>query len=154
MTKSVKTNPALLVRDMRLRDIDQIYEIGKGAPEFTVSDSSSFWEKEDLKRWVKDKEEDILLVAEIENEIVGFVLAKYHKATRLSTITNIFVKETHRGKGIGTRLLEETKSRLLNKGTTYLYALIGKQNDPSLGLFKSAGFTEGYDMTWVEYVPK
>ncbi|MDP3953216.1 MAG: GNAT family N-acetyltransferase [bacterium] len=145
---------SLRIRDTKLEDIDQIYKMGKGAPEFTVSDSSSFWEKGDLERWVKDKGEDILLVAELENKIVGFVLAKYHKTTRLRTITNIFVKEAYRGKGIGTKLLEKTKSQLLNKGATYLYALIKKQNDPSLGLFKSAGFMEGYDMTWEEYVPK
>ncbi|OGY56724.1 MAG: hypothetical protein A2Y84_01370 [Candidatus Colwellbacteria bacterium RBG_13_48_8] len=143
---------SLHIRDMELSDVDQVYEMGKETPEFTVSDSPGFWGKEDLERWVKDKREDVLLVAEVEDKIVGFVLAKYHKATRLGTITNIFVKGTHRGRGIGGTLLEKTKSQLLNKGATYLYALIKEQNDPSLGLFRSAGFAEGYDMTWVEYV--
>ena len=145
---------ALHVRDMELADVEKVYEMGKEAPEFTVSDSSSFWEKEDLQRWTKDKREDILLVAEVDREIIGFILAKYHKATRLGTITDIFVEESHRRKGIGTTLLQQVKSQLLDKGATYMYAFIKSQNDPSLNLLKSAGFTQGYDMTWMEFVKK
>src|SRR3989344_157878 len=111
----------LHIRNMELADVEKVYEIGKGAPEFTVSDSSSFWEKEDLERWVRDKEEDILLVAEAGGEIIGFILAKYHKATRLGTITDIFVEESHRRKGIGTNLLHQVKNQLLDKGATYMY---------------------------------
>lgn len=143
---------SLHIRIMELADVDKVYEMGKEVPEFKVGDSPGFWGKEDLERWIKDRGEDILLVVEVDEQIIGFILAKYHKATRLGTITDIFVKEELRGKGIGIKLLEETKSQLLDKGATYLYALIKKQNDPSLGLFKSAGFTKGCDMTWMEYV--
>ena len=149
-----KTGASLKIRSTQLSDVDGIYALGKSAPKFAVSDTTTFWEKDELEGWVKEQGKDVLLVAELNGEFVGFLLAKYHSPTKLGTIVDVLVKEPFREQGIGTALLQEAKQQLLNKGASYLYALIQTDNQPSLNLFKSLGFTVGRDMTWVEFLPE
>lgn len=154
MTEARKGVTAPYIRKMRPEDVEEIYNMGKDTPEFAVSDSSSFWERDELESWIKGCVDDVLLVAEIDGKIAGFILTKYHKLTKTGGFIDTLVKEEYRRRGIGEALVNEAKTKLLDKGATYLYATIQATNSVSKNLFKSAGFSKGYNMTWMEFVPK
>ena len=71
-----------VIREMTLDDLDEVFDLGRNAPEFAVSNESSFWTKEELERWIAENTDDVLLVSELKGQVIGFVLAKYHNDDR------------------------------------------------------------------------
>jgi len=57
---------------MKISDIETVYKIGIKLKEFAVSKTSKFWEKGELEKWLK-KKDDVLLVAKENGELVGFL---------------------------------------------------------------------------------
>lgn len=137
------------IRTIKLADVDYLYKTGIKEEGFAVSQTSSFWDKEVLYPWVKNKT-DVLLAAEDGGRVVGYVLTQVHKPTSSAIITDIYVEPKRRGKGIGSRLLKECLEQLRRKSVKYAYAQIKPENEPSMGLFKSVGFNEGYKFVWTE----
>lgn len=154
MTERKEDSNAPHIRKMTLRDIDEVYEMGTGIAEFAVSDVSSFWEKPELESWVREGKDDVLLVAEADSRIAGFILTKFHKPTKSCEFANILVREEYRRRGIGEALMEEAKAQVIDKGATYIFAVAQSANKASQGLCLAAGFKRGHHMTWLEYVPK
>lgn len=137
------------IRTIKLADIDYIYSIGIKEDGFAVSQTSRFWDKEVLYPWVKSKT-DVLLAAEDSGRVVGYVLTQVHKPTGSAIITDIYVDENWRGKGIGSRLLKECLKQLKKGKIRYTYAQIKPENKASTKLFISAGFNKGYNFVWTE----
>ena len=141
------------IRSMNREDVDEVYIMGKGAPEFSLSDQANFWGKEELERWVRANNEDVLLVATHENKIIAFIFAIFHTPTGLATITNIFTKPEYRKKGIGRKLLGEAIKLLEEKGATYIDSLVHPDNEASMKLQESVGFRRGFLMRSMEKIP-
>src|SRR5215203_3347278 len=55
-------------------------------------------------------ESDFGLVAEIGEEIAGFMTMKFESWNRRAWITHLYVIEDKKGRGLGTRLVEEAMS--------------------------------------------
>src|SRR3990167_7987834 len=100
MTKAKEEKKVPYIRRMIPKDVEEVYNMGKNTPEFAVSDTSSFWEKIELERWTRENLDDVLLVAEMNGKIVGFVLTKYHRATRVGGFIDLLVKDEYRRRGI------------------------------------------------------
>lgn len=84
----------------------KIYEIGTDNEEFEVSDDKDiFWDKDSLEYWF-DNQNNVCLVAEENEEIVGFVLSHIHIPTGKVEIENIFVEDSHRKRGIASKLFK------------------------------------------------
>lgn len=74
------------IRKMADRDIEAVYEPGKQAFEFAVVPGPPrFWQKEQLRHWLQNPP-DVLLVAEQDNQIVGFILSQLHQSTGKATV--------------------------------------------------------------------
>lgn len=94
-----------------------------------------------------------LLVAELAQEIVGYVLAE-HQAVE-AFIGRVAVRPSYQRQGIGTRLMVEALNRLKEKGIKTVYLNTQEDNVPSRSLYEGLGFqpTGEYDLIWAKTLP-
>jgi L-2,4-diaminobutyric acid acetyltransferase len=81
---------------------------------------------------------DSSVVARVENETVGFVIA-YRKqaAPDTAVVWQVAVDASQRGKGLAGALLEELFTKLVGEGVRYLETTITHDNEASIRLFSS-----------------
>lgn len=84
------------------------------------------------------RDPDLFLVAECENKIIGSVIGGYDG--RRGLIYHLAVGETFRGKGIGSRLMEEVESRLRAKGCLKCYLLVTTDNPEAEIYYQNRGW--------------
>lgn len=89
----------------------------------------------------------VILVAETEGKVVGF--ASVNKQRRPSPpftphefayIDSMVVEETKRGQGIGTRLIEATKTWAIQQGLHSIQLNVWLANTEAVRLYESQGF--------------
>jgi ribosomal-protein-alanine N-acetyltransferase len=86
----------------------------------------------------------ISLIAQINNETVGFILGlinNYDK-TRTGHVYTIDVAVKHRRRGVGRRLLREFEERLVENGVRICYLEARRGNVVALELYRKQGYTE------------
>jgi L-amino acid N-acyltransferase YncA len=84
------------------------------------------------------------LVAEDDLGPVGYAYATAHRprgAYQWSVETSAYVRDDHRGQGLGKRLYRALLPVLAEKGYCTAYAGIALPNDASVALHRSVGFT-------------
>lgn len=137
---------------MALKDIDNVYKIGNETKEFAMSNTTKFWNKRELKRWINANGDDVLLVAQVDNKLAGFTISTFHAPTKIALFNNIVVLKKYRGLGVGKMLVMEVLNRLRKKGATYVYAEIKNTNEGAKLLFEKLGFKQGYSFVFMEKV--
>ena len=83
------------------------------------------------------------LVAERDGEVIGYTKANQLRAPaayRWTAEAAVYVKEDHRGTGIGKTMLEALMGSLRERGYATLCAAITQPNPGSVALFESLGF--------------
>lgn len=137
------------VRPATLGDVDVIFAIGRSDPAFAVSDAISFYERSELVEWVGDPSDNILLVAEYESAVVGFLFCKV-MSHHWAMLDNFYVRPEHRGKRFGLALFQELLRGLRGRGVVYLSALASPDDPEVANVIRRLGLarTKGYD--WYE----
>jgi len=98
--------------------------------------------KDRVRRFMENPD-NIVLVAEEENQIVGFVEGNVWAG--VSYIAFIGVRPEHRGRGIGTNLLKEYIRRSRERGAHKVYVWTQVDLKSAIKLYLSAGFVpEGF----------
>lgn len=140
------------IRNIKKSDISEIINIGKSTEEFDISeDEEKFWPEESLRKWI-DNDDDIILVAEKDNNIIGFILSHMHKPTGKVEIENIYVKKDYRREGIGRSLQEELLSRYKKKKeSVFAVGLVLKNNKKMHNFKEDMNFERGENLVWWEY---
>ena len=136
------------IRKMKVNDLDIIIPIGKSTKEFQVDENKGIvWERRQLENWIKSKS-DVMLVAEKDNNIVGFVMFAHHVPTGKVTWENAWVHHNYQGQGIGSKMFKEGLNLLKEKGGTYLCSLIKEDSISSIKMNEKNGFSKGYKFWW------
>lgn len=134
---------------MRTSDIETVYKIGKKIKEFGQTREARFWGKNQLHKWMKNKN-DILLVAEGDEKIVGFIMSQIHPPTKKVIIENACVESGQRRQGIGSRLMKECLRRLQNNDAKYICGMVSLKNKSGIKFVKSLNFRKWDNFTWFE----
>ena len=135
------------MRDATLEDLSTIVEIYNSTiPSRIVSADTEPVSVEQRLPWFRehDPSRRPILVAEEEGEVVGWISLSdfydgrpaYHSTAEIG----IYVREGHRSRGRGGRMLEETIGRAPDLGIKTLTAGAFAGNEPSLRLFERFGF--------------
>lgn len=124
------TRSDLRVEPMRREDLDEVMALEKQA--FT-----SPWTRQMFLREL-EKEEGCYLVARCRGILVGYagallILDEAHVMT-------LAVREDHRRRGIGARLLLELIRKMEEKGARFLTLEVRKSNLPAIELYSRFGF--------------
>lgn len=138
------------IREMKIEDIPEVIKAGSDESYFiTTPDSGGFWTNKQLSNSIKSKS-DVLLVAEENDEIIGFTIALLHNPTMKATLENIWVNQKYRRKGIGEQLAKKRLEKLKENGCIYVCALIKEDNTPTINLLEKMGFNKGYKFYWMD----
>lgn len=97
------------------------------------------------------EENGIVLVAKDDNNIVGYILAfidsfPFRKFNPIAEIENMYIEETYRDKGLGSRLIGKIKEIARKKGAKRLKVTAVTDNSQALSFYRKNGF-EDFDTT-------
>jgi ribosomal protein S18 acetylase RimI-like enzyme len=87
---------------------------------------------------------DLFLIAEENGQIVGAVIGGFDG--RRGMIYHLAVRASFRGRGIGSRLMDEIESRLRAKGCIRCYLLVTNDNEEAMRYYEKRGWEH---MDWV-----
>jgi ribosomal protein S18 acetylase RimI-like enzyme len=140
---------------MTQEDVDYVHASGVEVEAFQTTgaeaDEAPFWPKDRLRRWVQSGE-DVLLVAETEETIVGYFLSHLHETTGATYIENVYIEENYRRHGIGEQLVREGVERIVANGGRYISALTKTDNKAMQGLLKKVDFNQGDTFVWMDRI--
>jgi ribosomal protein S18 acetylase RimI-like enzyme len=91
-----------------------------------------------------ERDPDLFLVAETEDEIVGAVLGGFDG--RRGMVYHLAVASEYRQKGIGKVLMEELEERLRSKGCIRYYLLVTQDNERAIHFYENQGWTHLDDL--------
>ncbi len=98
-----------------------------------------------------NKTNGVCFIADLKGEVVGYLTAgemeipTYRKVT-VSEITNVFVKEAFRSKGVGKMLMEAFKNWAKEKGSDKIAVNVFALNEKAIKFYKREGLIP-QDMT-------
>ncbi|MFB6163358.1 MAG: GNAT family N-acetyltransferase [Halococcoides sp.] len=156
------------IRDVARRSIQASYSLSPQA----ITDAIEEWYAESRITETLDDDDHLLLVAEIDDQVVGFsesTLTESHVEARGAsnavdtshdaTILWVHVDPAYRGSGVGSRLFEGTRDRLDDRGATRLRAQVLADNSEGAGFYEDYGLErvgqqerEIAGRSYVEYV--
>jgi ribosomal protein S18 acetylase RimI-like enzyme len=104
------------------------------------------YEKAGLDYFKEMIEKEFVVLAVIENEIVGYLAGSicsvsYTKA-KLAELDNMFILEEYRKYGIGTMLVNEFKKYCLEKGLNAINVTASSKNKNAIAFYMKNGFEE------------
>jgi ribosomal-protein-alanine N-acetyltransferase len=84
----------------------------------------------------------ISLIAKLESEIAGFILAQIEieNDTLFGHIITINVVPAFRKKGIGSKMMQEMEAILKQKGISECHLEVREDNSPALKLYQNSGY--------------
>jgi len=119
----VKLMTEVRVRDLEVKDLEQIYEKGVLTSEFLVGEETGFYGKDYLSTWINNKKDDILLVAERKGKIIGFLFCRVMLKT-WAMGENIYVVKEKTENQVEKLLFDECQRRLKNLEIDYIGWLV------------------------------
>ncbi len=125
-----------LIRKFRMKDYDRIIELWEkcGLPLKPEGRDSL----EEIRRQVRLRQV-IFLVAEVDQQIVGTILATHDG--RKGWINRLAVDQTFRGQGLAGNLVRQAEQELEKAGLRMFAALIEEDNLASIRLFEKLGYS-------------
>jgi ribosomal protein S18 acetylase RimI-like enzyme len=100
-----------------------------------------------LKKALKDSNYE-LLVAELEEEIVGFIdqwiIYDFTHGAKLSYIHNLYIRSKYRRKGIAGKLLQKIMKSAKDIGVSEIHITTRFDNKSAINLYKKNGLIKEY----------
>ncbi len=97
--------------------------------------------------WPRDKLEDDLrsqfarfVVMEADGLVVGYAIGHHLPGNDVADIHNIAVRESHRGRGLGSALFDDLVAWSTSHGAAAIMLEVRADNEPAQALYSSRGF--------------
>lgn len=137
------------VRPMGIDDLAPVFHLGEKL--FTYNRSPNLyrtWDQyEVIDFYTGDPE--FCLVATMNNEIIGFILAtiidKRQSHRRYGYLVWLGIDDRYRGRGVGTKLFQEFRALMLREGVQMLLVDIEADNREAMDFFNHRGFASPKD---------
>ncbi|WP_417531242.1 ribosomal protein S18-alanine N-acetyltransferase [Marinobacter lipolyticus] len=85
---------------------------------------------------------DRLIIAELENELVGYCLVLMSAATRLARIYSIAVSPDIRGRGLGEKLVREAEKEAVEADRIVMRLEVREDNTAAINLYRRLGYRQ------------
>jgi len=131
------------IRTLKKEDLDAIVRID----EKVLGESrKDYWERK--LKLMNDKSSQISLIAEVEGEVVGFILGEvsgweFGVPETIGWMDTIGVDPAYQKKGVATALARELIKNLKAIGVRTIYTLVSWNDWDLLQFFHAMGFTRG-----------
>jgi predicted N-acetyltransferase YhbS len=131
------------IRGLKTEDLDAIVKIDE---KVLGENRKDYWERK-LKS-MNSKSSQVSLVAEVEGEVVGFILGdvsgwEFGVPETIGWIDTIGVEPVYQKKGVATALAHELIKNLKAIGVRTIYTLVSWNDWDLLQFFHAMGFTRG-----------
>lgn len=131
------------IRRATLKDAAQLHLILNNTSELRgIKDGEEYpmyW----VKGAIRDKKNFMVLIAENNNKMRGFLITLITPSVRQGIIVDAYVDPLQRSKGIATALMTHFERMAKQKGLDWIIGLIEKNNMASQRLFKKLGYDKG-----------
>ncbi len=137
------------IRDATTDDINDIRQVAETSwdgdyPDIlsreTIHEGVDEWYSPDQLRDSLAWAHTVILVAERDDAVIGFVHAVFDRESTTGDILRLYVHPDHRGEGVGRRLFEAVRDELTAVGVAQLRAMVLAENDVGNGFYQSFGF--------------
>ncbi|TCN36578.1 ribosomal protein S18 acetylase RimI-like enzyme [Kribbella orskensis] len=106
------------------------------------------WPEVHGAKWVADllEDPDALVLVASDPAVVGHLVGTFSPPSDMWTVAraelvSMYVRDTHRTQGIGTRMVDAFTEWAKSRGATRLHVTAYATNNPALHLYHSCGFT-------------
>ncbi|MGZ8226468.1 MAG: peptidase C39 family protein [Methylococcaceae bacterium] len=123
----------LLIRQAQSTDLDDLVKLEN------VSFITDRLSRRSFRHWLIT-EHRALLVAEVMQSVVGYILIIYHPGTRLARVYSLAVLPEYRGAGIAKALLLAGEQAACDDGRLYLRLEVSIDNISAISLYEALGF--------------
>lgn len=127
---------SVLIRNASLKDAEIMEKMARDTKELRMLSNKTLG----LKYFETIIEYGIVLVAEEDKDIVGFLLAEVFDVTQLSVLTYLVVLPEHRKQKIGEKLMECYLDKCKKRKTKLISLFAPKFNEKTLSFYKKLGF--------------
>lgn len=127
MTNNVHIRPAVIT------DVDQLVELENQCFDSDQLSRRSF-------KWMITKAKALLLVAEQEQFIVGYVLLLYHQGTSLGRVYSLAIATDQRRTGLAIQLMNIAEQKALEDGRSFLRLEVRPDNSSAIRLYEKLGY--------------
>jgi len=142
-------NSDVKIRKATIKDVGTLLKIGNSTEEFEVDkEGNTFWDKEPLLQWIKSNK-DVILIAEMNNDIIGFVMFAHHVPTGKVTWENAWINPKYRGQNIINMLYNQAEKELKAKGAKYVCGMTKPTSKASIRMQEKLGFEQGLKFIWM-----
>ncbi len=131
--------PLITIREARKEDLDKVLDVFEGTVRFVCNADYSLTQIEawlnagrDRARWAKAMKDQYFLVAEFDNELVGF-----GSLQGSNYLDFLYVHKDHQRKGIADMLYQQLKAKAEKNGHGRLTSDVSKT---AMKFFQSKGF--------------
>lgn len=140
------------IRLANKKDIPEVYKLGKILSELSFSNKFPFHERTELKEFVKNRKENIFLVAEDNKKVIGFVFAKIlaHGSGGWCMLDNLAVDNKFRNHGVGSLLLNEIYRVIKERKIYYVQILEEIHHKRTRKFWRDKGFKEERVFIWAD----
>jgi ribosomal protein S18 acetylase RimI-like enzyme len=131
--QTTKTDAEIVIREATLDDIDDLNTLEKACFDSDRISRRSF-------RWMIEKGHSLLLVAHIQQQLVGYVLLLYSRGTSLGRVYSLAVDANYRKAGIAVRLMQEAEIQALDDGRSFLRLEVRPDNHSAIRLYEKLDY--------------
>jgi ribosomal protein S18 acetylase RimI-like enzyme len=150
----------ITIRKAKLSDVPAIDRLGNGLVDYHVkiyTKDDAYYNKRNKKadsnwrKWVRKNiksKNGLVLIAYHKEKPVGYCLSfiknniPLFKINKYGYVSDLYVEKSCRGKGIGKKLLNESKKFFKNKKIRYMELVTNHNNYKSIKFYQKYGFKE------------
>ena len=150
----------MLIRRAKLADLKRIQELNNELFELELANFDKYL----IKNWPLSKEgedyfknaikESFVVVAEIDNKVVGYLLGEESNIPyydfKIAELCNMCVDSNYRKQGIGNLLYKEFEKFYNEQGVTRFIVTASFKNESAKAFYKKMGFSEA-NSTFVKF---
>lgn len=106
---------------------------------------------ENIKTSLKTNQQEIVIVADEDNELVGFVCVQLKKSfcydEYMPEITEVYVKPAYRKRGIASEMITFAEKSCIENYPLHKYELLtGKNNLTAQAVYEKLGYTNDHEL--------
>jgi len=133
----------LKLRIGRFSDSEELLGMLNSSSELQASEEGNTYTKEWIDDALKDKKKNIVLIAEENRKIIGFLVSEIWLRKRYSFLNDIYIAPEYRQKGIATKLMDEYENRCEKLNIRAIIGLVLTTNEKMHKFKEKLGYKRG-----------
>lgn len=133
----------IAIRKGKISDSRTLLKLLNSVPELQSSEESNTYTLAWVRNALADKKRNLVLVANKDNHIIGFLIAEIWVKKRYSFINDIFIDKKYRKKGIATQLMKSYETICKKLKLRTIIGLVLTTNKKMHNLKEKLGYKRG-----------